>query len=289
MIQVQRHEQLTSPVFSLLDDMIVERGDKHDWEKLHHLHYKAENMPPAPKFWRCVRVSNGELVAVCVTSSVSLLLASRHDVLPKLKPGKDTNITNRHRPAWLNKNMRRVGRIVTSTIYRGTGVSYRMMNLVCRLEGARYMEIVSSMAKFNPFDTKAGFRRAPLRRAATYEVGITFMRGIFDCHPADNQAVLDELRAATPAIQKMIRERMIQFYYRHSSKEKTGQNLGKTADDLADMTNENLVRELQQLIFAHTVYALYENPDHGDSMPGQIPIMAFDNQAPHEKLNREKL
>lgn len=274
------------PIFSLLNDMVVERGTKEDWDKLHHLHYKAANLPPAPIFWRCRRRSNGELVAVTVTSSVSLLLAPRHDVLPRLKPGNDTNLTNRHRPAWLNANMRRIGRIVTSTMYRGTGVSYRMMNLVARLEGKRYMEIVSSMAKYNPFDIKAGYKRAPLRRAAAYDIGVKFLRENFACHPADFQAVMAELNNQPLPIQQMLRERMLEFYWKHSSKEKTGQNLGKTIEDLRGIEDKDLIRNLQQLVFGYTIYALYENPDVGDDMPKALPLLAFDNQLPHEKLKR---
>lgn len=271
------------PIFSLLNDMVVERGTKEDWDKLHHLHYKAVNLPPAPIFWRCRRISNNELVAVTVTSTVSLLLAPRHDVLPLLKPGNDTHITNRHRPAWLNANMRRIGRIVTSTLYRGTGVSYRMMNLVARMEGKRYMEIVSSMAKYNPFDIKAGYKRAPLRRAAAYESGVKFLRENFECHPADFQAVLNELQSQPKSVQDMLRKRMTEFYFKNSSKEKTGQNLGKTIGDL-NMDDRDLIRELQQLVFGYTIYALYENPDHGRVLPQRLPLLAFDNQEPNEQL-----
>lgn len=282
---ITRHEPGTGRLFSLLEHMVVERGTKDDWDKLHHLHYKAENLPPAPKFWRCRLTTNNDIVAVCVTSSVSLLLGPRHDMLPKLKPGNDTTLTNKHRPAWLNANMRRIGRIVTSTMYRGTGVSYRMMNLICRMEGKRYIEIVSSMAKFNPFDQKAGFVRAPLRRAAAYEAGVKFMGNLFECNPADREGVYQELIAQPKPVYERMRRQMVDFYYRHSSREKTGQNLGKTADDVfAGMSDAELVRELQQLVFGHTVYALYENPDLGRLMPSRLPLLAFDRQAPNKQL-----
>jgi len=281
---ITRHPECESRLFSLLGHMVVEVGSKEDWDKLHHLHYKAENLPPAPRFWRCRLTTTNDIVAVVVTSSVALLLGPRHDMLPKLKPGADTTLTNKHRPAWLNANMRRIGRIVTSTMYRGTGVSYRMMNLVCRMEGKRYVEIVSSMAKYNPFDTKAGFVRAPLRRAAAYEVGLKFMAETFECHPADREAVYQELISQPKPVYQALRKQMIDFYYRHSSREKTGQNLGKTADDLMTMSDHDLVRELQQLIFGYTVYALYENPDWGRPMPASLPLLAFDRQPVNQPL-----
>lgn len=284
-IQITRIEESGRWLFSLLDDMVVERGTKEDWEKLHHLHYKAESLPPAPHFYRCRRISNNELVAVCVLSTVALLLGPRHDVLPQLKPGGDTTLTNKHRPRWLNDNMRRVGRIVTSTMYRGTGVSYRFMNLVCRMSGMRYIEIVSSMAKYNPFDQKAGFRRAPLRRAAAYESGVKFLRSQFDSHPADQVALLREYSAQPESVQKMIHHSCAEFYYKHSSKEKTGSNLGRTLDDvLADMPMRELMRELNQLVFGYTVYAIYQNPDHKRELPKSIPLLAFDNQPTDKPL-----
>lgn len=280
---IQRHEPV-GRLFSLLSDMVVEPGTKEDWDRLHHLHYKAESLPPAPHFWRCRLVTTGEIVAVVVTSTVSLLLAPRHDMLPKLKPGNDTTLTNKHRPAWLNANMRRIGRIVTSTMFRGTGVSYRLMNLVSRMEGKRYIEIVSSMAKYTPFDIKAGFKRAPIRRAAAYSQGVAFMKTLFACHPADQMAVYEELTSQNPTTRERMRRQMLEFYYRHSSKEKTGQNLGKTIEDLRGIEDLELIRELQQLIFGYTVYALFENPDWGRQLPKRLPLLAFDNQAPNERL-----
>ncbi|GAL22961.1 hypothetical protein JCM19235_1262 [Vibrio maritimus] len=279
-LTITRHEEDSGRLFSLLDDMIVERGTKADWDKLHHLHYKAESLPPAPHFYRCRRRSNGELVAVAVLCAVSLLLAPRHDVLPMLKPGGDTTLTNKHRPRWLNDNMRRVGRIVTSTMYRGTGVSYRFMNIACRMSGMRYVEIVSSMAKYNPFDQKAGFKRAPLRRAAAYESGLKFLRAQFESHPADQLALLSEYQSQPKSVQLMMHKACAEFYYKNSSREKTGANLGRTLDDvMADMPMREIMRELNQLIFGHTVYALYQNPDHKRKLPTRIPLLAFDKQA----------
>ena len=47
-------EREANPVarFSIADRMFVERGTKADWDLLHDLHYKAENLPvggPAPE------------------------------------------------------------------------------------------------------------------------------------------------------------------------------------------------------------------------------------------------
>lgn len=274
--------------FALLDTMRIERGTKADWDALHDLHYKAETLPAGPHFWRCV-TADDELVGVVVLSSVSLLLAPRHRLFPKLKPGKDTHFTNVHRAKFLNANFRRASRIVTDTLYRGVGVSYRMVNLAMRLEGYRFVEIQSSMSKFNPFDTKAGFKHAQLKPAAAYDKGLAFMRKYFKSHPADVVAVLDELNAMPDSVREGVLRAVRAFYYRHSAKEKTGSNLNAGTGKVDNMPPEQLFRELQQLVFATPVYGIWENPDLGRELPSSLPLSAFDNQLPTEPLNLEAL
>lgn len=276
------------PRFSLMDDMRVERGSKADWDALHDLHYKAESLPAGPRYWRCV-TGEGDLVGIVVFSSVSLLLAPRHGVFPKLKPGKDSHFTNVHRATFLNKNFRRAARIVTDTMYRGVGVSYRMVNLAMRMEGFKFVEIQSSMSKFNPFDVKSGFRHAQLKSAAAYEKGLKFMRTLFNAHPADHQAVMQELNAMPESFRERALQEMRVFYYRHSSREKTGSNLNAGTGRVDAMEPAHLLRELQQLIFASPVYGIWQNPDLGRTLPDSLPLSAFDLQTPTEPLRLDLL
>lgn len=277
------------PRFSLMDDMWVERGTKADWDELHDLHYKAETLPAGPHFWRCVNCRDNSLVGVVVLSSVALLLAPRHQVFPKLKPGKDSHFTNVHRATYLNANFRRAARIVTDTMYRGVGVSYRMVNLAMRMEGYKFVEIQSSMSKFNPFDTKSGFKHAHLKSAAAYEKGLKFMRSLFKAHPADHQAVMEELAQMPPALCEKALEEMRAFYYRHSSREKTGSNLNVGTGKVDAMEPAHLLRELQQLVFASPVYGIWQNPDLGRKLPDRLPLKAFDLQKPNEPLRLDLL
>ncbi|CDT52778.1 conserved hypothetical protein [Vibrio coralliirubri] len=283
-------ERIKKPVpkFSLIDGMYVERGTKKDWDELHELHYKASTIPAGARFWRCMS-KDGDLVGIVVTSSVSLMLAARHRVFPKLKPGNDTKTTNVHRGKWLNKNIRRVARVVTDTMYRGVGVSYRMINLVCRMEGLRFMEIQSSMSKFNPFDAKAGFKHAHLANSANYAKGLKFFRRYFECHPADHERVMQELTLMPPLMRESVETEIRDFYYRHSAREKTGSNLNAGQSKVNSMPIGNVVRELQQLIFAAPVYGIFTNPDCNRKLPERLLISVFDNQPPLEQLNLEKL
>lgn len=276
------------PRFGLLDDMWIEKGTKEDWDELHALHYKADGLPPGSRYWRVV-TGNGYLVGIVMTSSVALLLAPRHKVFPRLKPGQDTKLTNVHRAKWLNSNMRRAARIVTDTMYRGTGVSYRMVNLAARLEGFRFMEIQSSMSKFNPFDVKAGFKHAHLYPAAAYQQGIQFFRRHFENHPADHENILAELNAMSDPARERTVQAMRDFYYKNSAKEKTGSNLNVGTAKVDAKSAELLLRELQQLVFATPVYGFYENPDYKRELPSRLPLRAFDLQATHEPLRLDLL
>lgn len=269
---------------TLLDGMRVERGTKEDWDELHALHYKAEGMALGPSYWRCVTPDN-ELAGVTVFCYSDLLCAPRHVLFPNLKPtGNETTFTNTQRAHWLNKNFRRAARIVTDTLYRGIGVGYRMVNLAMRLEGVRFIEIMSSMSKFNPFDVKAGFVHAPLRPSAAYEPGLKWFRKYFASHPADHEAILKELATLPEKTQQRVLKEMREFYYRHSSKAKTGGNLRAGTERVDNLPAPVLLKELQQLVFATPVYGVWENPDLGRELPNSLPLSAFDRQGPREPL-----
>ena len=275
-------------VFSLIDEMWVERGSRADWDVLHALHYKAEALPAGPQYYRCV-TNSGQLVGVIVFCPVSLMLGPRHDLFPKLRPGRDTHFTNVHRAKWLNQNMTRAARIVTDTLYRGTGVSYRMVNLAMRMYGFRYCEIQSSMSKFNPFDVKAGFRHGKLRKSRVYDKGIEFFQSRFHAHPADHEAIVQELNAMPERLRNAMIQDIRAFYYKHSAKEKTGAKMHKGTSRVEGLSLPMLVRELQQLVFATPVYGVWSNPDVGLELPARLPLRAFDWQGPTEPINREKL
>lgn len=276
------------PVFTLMDEMYVEKGTKEDYLELHHLHYKVEDTPAGPTFWAC-RDGNDELVGVVVMATCNLLLGSRHKVFPKLKPGQDTKFTNVHRGKWLNANMRRASRIITDTLYRGVGISYRMVNIASRMQQKRFIEIQSSMSKFNPFTTKAGFKQAKLEHARNYEKGMEFFRGLYHSHPADHQAIVEEHNRLPAELQAKYDRELRDWYYKNSSREKTGGSLGVGMRRVDSLSFPHVLREAQQLVFASPVYGIWENPDLGRELPDRIPLSAFDLQGPNEPLRLDLL
>lgn len=267
--------------FSLLGDMIVERGTKDDWESLHELHYKSEGKATG-RVWRCML--GDQLVGVSVITSPRLLLAGRHQVFPKIKPGNDNKLTNTYRAKYINRNFGLASRIVVDTLFRASGVSYRMLNLVARMEGKKYMEIQSSMSKFNPFAIRAGFLFTKPKEAAAYEKGLALMTRVLACHPADHESVVSEIEEMTGAERSRVLFTLRAFYYRHSVLEKTGSKLGTGTDRADNMPVPELIRQIQQLVFAAPMYGVYQNPDVGRELPERLSLLAFDKQPTNQPL-----
>jgi uncharacterized protein len=282
-------ERIKSPKakFALLDEMIVERGTKADWDLLHDLHYKAESLPMGPRFWKLTL--RGETIGVLVTGTPKGLLRERHIVFPNLKPtGEETKFSNTNRYKFINQNFRVISRFVIDTMFRGIGCGYRMMNLVSRMEGSTYMEIQSSMSKFNLFGQKAGFRFVKPLNANKYDVGMRFFRSHFKASPQDFEAIVAELESYDePARTKLLNE-CRKFYLSNSALENTGANRERGAERVAAMDARATIKAIQQVCLSSPMYGIWKNPDAGVKLAATLPLSAFDHQKPNEKLKWPK-
>lgn len=281
--EIFRHE--ASPQLSLVERMTVQRGTIEDWRVLEELHYKQHGSLPAGSHHFTLKMDD-ELVGVLVMASPKLLLKERHVVLPKLKPsGQDNKITNQYRMKWINANMSVVARVVVDTMYRGAGLAYRFTNIVSRMEGKRFIEIQSSMSKYNQFAQRAGFHFVKPMRSTKYDVGIKFFRSTFEADPADLEAIIAEWSSKDDVERDAIEAATKEFYYKHSALEKTGKSLGGVGERrVARMSFRDCVHSLQQMVLASPLYGIYTNPDAGRKLPAQIPLTAFDAQDPSKPL-----
>lgn len=274
-----------NPELSLLDNIYVEKGSLEDWKILHELHYKAANLGIGPRYWRCAL--DGETIGVIVLTVPKPLDSGRNIVFPHLKPnagGRDNRMINQMRMAWLNQNMILCSRQILDTMYRGAGIAYRFRNLAFRMSGLRFVESRSAMSRFNPFYQKTGMKILAPKVSACHEAGLEFFARNFKSLAFDQVAVLEELAAMPEYIREKTVQELRGFYYRHSSMEKSGDKrlLGTSRIDTMDI--HTLLRQTQQLVFGSTVYAIYQNPDHGRVLPARVPLTAFDNQATDEPL-----
>ena len=269
--------------FPLMREMWVEPGTNADWELLHDLHYKAEKLPFGPRYWRLTL--RGETIGVIVLGSTKGLLKERHLLLKNYKPdGRDTRLTNKHRYVWANENFGLISRFVTDTLYRGVGIGWRMQNLVSRMTGHRFMEIQSSMSKFNFFAQRAGFRFVQPMNSSKYEAGLKFFRLHFETTPQDFEGLLAELDAMPARLRDKTVEACREFYYRHSALEKTGNNRANGKTRVEGMSAREIIKSLQQLTLASPMYGLYVNPDFGRPIPQRLPLLAADWQGVTEPL-----
>lgn len=284
--RVERRPAPTNHSLSLLPHIYVERGTKEDWDLLHELHYKAENLGIGPRVYRCVL--NGQTIGVGVMTVPKMLLSGRNTAFKHLRPnvnGRDTKLINRHRAEWINARSCTNSRLVLDTMFRGAGIAYRMQNLMMRMTGCRFVEFQSSMSKFNPFAAKAGMRFTEPKRSANYEKGLAWFRRWFACNPSDYVGIMQELAEMPASAREKCVAEMRKFYYSSSSMEKSGDNRANGTSRVDAMEVGYLLKSLQQLVLASPLYGVYENPDFDIEndcptiLPARIPLLAFDNQA----------
>lgn len=275
---------------SLLDEIFVEAGSSVDWEQLHELHYKAENLAAGPDYYRATY--RGRLVGVGVLTNPQFLSAGRNAIFPHMKPnqqGIDTRTINEFRGKEMNRLFRCNSRLVVDTTYRGAGIAYRLQNLMFRMSGGKIIEFQSSMSKVNPFASKAGIVFGRPRRSPNYAKGLEWFRRWFVSHPTDKASVLAELNAMPKAVSKKCIAEMRKLYYSVSAMEKSGDNRMNGTTKVDNMPLEKLLEQLQQVIFASPLYGAYANPDYGRVLPSRLPLLAFDNQAVDAPLDLTKL
>lgn len=290
--RVERRAMPAHHLLSLLPEIYVERGTKDDWDILHELHYKAENLGIGPRVYRCVM--KGQTIGVGVMTVPKMLLSGRNAVFPHLKPnqdGRDTPLMNRHRAIWINARSCTNSRLVLDTMYRGAGIAYRMQNLMMRMTGCRYIEFQSSMSKFNPFAAKAGMRFTAPRRSANYQKGLAWFGRWFAAVPSDYVGVMLELNGMPDAVRAKCVDEMRKLYYACSSMEKSGDNRTNGTRRVDTMEVTYLLKSLQQLVLASPLYGVYENPDFDLTLdapharPERLSVLAFDCQAPSAPLD----
>lgn len=276
---IERRPVSTNHALSLMSQIYVERGTKADWDLLHELHYKAENLGIGPKIYRCVL--EGQVIGVGVMTVPKMLLSGRNEAMPYMRPntnGRDSKLINRHRALWLNAHSCTNSRLVLDTMFRGAGIAYRMQNLMMRMTGCRFVEFQSSMSKFNPFAAKAGMKFTKPRRSGNYEKGLAFFRRWFTSMPMDYVGIKAEIEMFPPAIRDKCVAEMRKFYYTCSSMEKSGDNRANGTSRVEAMEVGYLLKSLQQLVLASPLYGIFENPDFGQVLPTRLPLVAFDNQ-----------
>lgn len=292
-VNIERRDFASYPKhLDFLKDMVVSKGSIDDWHELKSLHYKTDGKPFAPCYYKCT--IDDRLVGVVVMAYPKLLLAPRHRMFPKLKPTTNTTVANQYWGKYVNANFAVVSRCVVDTLYRGLGVSYRLINIASRMHDKPIIEIQSSMSKYNPFAMKAGFEFIRPERPKTYESALRVYQRHFRSDAGDTEAIVKELFGMTETRRRRALSDLVANYHKNSSLAKAGRNRGTTIQDILDtLTTEGaivkLLKEIHNLSFTTPLYGAYRNPDYGGELLSEIPLLAFDNQDVRSKMDLERL
>lgn len=284
--EITRNDTARGDISGLLDRMYVERGTKDDWDLLSALHYKGENLPAGPRFWKIVL--EGETIGVLIVSSPKLMIKERNVLFPAMKPRGMTHESaafNKQRAHWMNDNFTVVSRFVVDTMYRGCGIAYRAQNLISRMYGMKYTEIQSSMCKYNTFAEKAGFKFVKPMKSNKFDAGMSFIRQYFHSNPVDHEALMAELAALPEDVQAKFETEIREWYMKNSALESVGNNAKFSGDRALSRPIATVLKDFQQMAFASPMYGIFVNPDLGRDMPERLPLSAFDTQGPNEPLD----
>lgn len=140
--------------FSMAKDMVVEPGDKMDWDMLSKWHYKSHKTGARTHIFRMVNKKTQELVGTIVYGMPPLALAGRNAYTP-IYGGK----SSREKCQKLNREVRIISRVVVTPKYRSLGLSAKLIKDSLPQTDMRFCELLSVMGNYNKFCEKAGMTK----------------------------------------------------------------------------------------------------------------------------------
>lgn len=147
----------TSNTCSLLDGITFRRGDHGDWSKLAHLHYAAGDPATTHSYHVAEIEGMPGPAAVLVFSYPDLHSAARNLATEEAyKIGGSREAAMR-----LNREVKKLARIVVAPEVRGIGISRRLIEHAVTQIDARYIETVAAMGTHHNFLKSVGFREVP--------------------------------------------------------------------------------------------------------------------------------
>jgi len=138
----------------------IRRGTIADYDALGCFHYLAGRpaahkrvvVIPAPR--ADVRQGGPALAAVAVVSPPVLQVRARNIVFD----GRHCSSPRRRAVARLNREVETISRVVVHPIYRGEGLSIRLVRHVLRTRATPIVEALAIMGRYHPFFARAGMR-----------------------------------------------------------------------------------------------------------------------------------
>lgn len=146
----------------LLDEFTITRGTHQEWSQLSHLHYAAGDPATTHSYWVARHPKMFGPAGVVVYSYPDLHSAARNlATTDAYKIGG-----SREAAMKLNREVRKLSRIVISPEVRGIGLSRRLIMETVPLLNIRYVETVAAMGEHHGFLKSIGFTQVPQTPAA---------------------------------------------------------------------------------------------------------------------------
>ena len=126
----------------------ITEGTLGDYRKLAEFHYRNPETHPAVKKVFAMKTKDGEPVGCIMYSYPPLATFGRRKAL-----GRQPTIEE------LNQDFATISRVVLHPKYRSTGLGARLVRETLPLVGAKYVETMAVMARYNRFFEKAGMTK----------------------------------------------------------------------------------------------------------------------------------
>lgn len=146
-----------APACSLVSQVAYRAGDRRDWQRLKALHYAAGDPATTHSIHVIEHPEISGIAGVAVMSYPDLHSAARN-----VATSDAYSIAGSSQAAKrLNREVLKLSRLVITPEVRGCGMARLLVNAAVSECGARWVECVTAMGRYNSFLASCGFREIP--------------------------------------------------------------------------------------------------------------------------------
>ncbi|MZP28702.1 ABC transporter ATP-binding protein [Heliobacterium undosum] len=254
-VRVEYRSVPNAPACSLISNMQIEPGSLADYHVLSRFHYRQKTVRAVQHIFKLV--NGDEVVGVIVYVYPALSLAGRNAYTPRYKAAS-SEIARR-----LNDEVTTISRVVIHPKYRGVGLGAKLIRDTMPMTGKRYVEALTVMGRFNPFNEKAGLIPVPYQPKDRFKgvrnqlilLGWDMQRASSWRYNQEKLAGLDErtYQMVAAEIFRRVQQGRVGCVRGGAKKQTVKTAKDFTLQDIAEMIKEAVPRE--------KVYLIWENPD----------------------------
>jgi GNAT superfamily N-acetyltransferase len=149
-----------NPIF---DDFFIAPASSEEVSQISRLHYRSSTHPYAAAWKLCHKTLFGPSFPTYPIGIITYALPLLNCAARKLAAGDFFCIADKHqRLNRLNRNVRRISRVIIDPRFRGMGLAARLVRMTMPLLNVPMIETVSVMGSMSRFFERAGMRRIEL-------------------------------------------------------------------------------------------------------------------------------